>query len=641
MTSSDPPQRSRRTWVYEIILIYILLMGAYFRFVGINWGEYQYLHPDERFLIWVGTDISPVKSLADYFNTANSSLNPNNRGHGFYVYGTLPMFMARYLVQEVYGHSGFNEMTNVGRALSAIIDLLTVYFVFLVAERLYNRRAGLLAAAFYALMVLPIQQSHFFTTDTFINFFTFLAIFFSVVVVTKQWEETSESDSIKKFFSHPLFLSSLLFGVALGCAVSSKISAAPVAIMLPGAVLVRVMQLPAEKRMNAALKALPYLIMAGFVSVLVFRIFQPYAFSGPGFFGIKPNPSWVAQMKELKAGSAGDIDYPFALQWARRPVWFSGENLVLWGLGIPLGILAWAGFLWMGWRILKGEWKQHILLWGWVAFYFTWQSLAFNPTMRYQLPIYPALAVFAGWAVIQLWERGSQLKAAGAAIKKKLSTGNLLHLAALFVGLVVVLLTFAWAFAFTRICVRPITRVAASRWIYQNVPGPINLHIQTPAGLYNQPINYPEGYTIQSGAPYLSSFTAQADGSISTVTIGYLVDQSANAENTIMRLIISKQPGGGEPLASSVINTDLTMNPNRKDQSAGFNLDRPLMLTFQEKYYLTLELQTEDRNIGIDGPVTLNIQNGSNPINQQLANPRESIRENSPFYTTFTALQSG
>ncbi|MGE5223682.1 MAG: DUF2298 domain-containing protein, partial [Omnitrophica WOR_2 bacterium] len=115
----------------------------------------------------------------------------------------------------------------------------------------------------------------------------------------------------------------------------------------------------------------------------------------------------------------------------------------------------------------------------------------------------------------------------------------------------------------------------------------------------------------------------------------------ANAENTIMRLIISKQPGGGEPVASSVINTDLTMNPNRKDQSAGFNLDRHLMLTFQEKYYLTLELQTEDRNIGVDGPVTLNIQSASNGINQQLANPRESIRENSPFYTTFTALQSG
>ena len=36
------------------------------------------------------------------------------------------------------------------------------------------------------------------------------------------------------------------------------------------------------------------------------------------------------------------------------------------------------------------------------AFYFMWQSISFNPTMRYLLPIYPALAIFAGWAAVAL-----------------------------------------------------------------------------------------------------------------------------------------------------------------------------------------------------------------------------------------------
>jgi hypothetical protein len=48
----------------------------------------------------------------------------------------------------------------------------------------------------------------------------------------------------------------------------------------------------------------------------------------------------------------------------------------------------------MGWRVVKGEWK-HALLWGWTAFYFIWQSLQFNPTMRYQLPVYPLLGMMA------------------------------------------------------------------------------------------------------------------------------------------------------------------------------------------------------------------------------------------------------
>ena len=68
-----------------------------------------------------------------YFDASCSPLNPNNRGHSFYVYGTLPMFAARYLVEWIYGHSGFNEMTDVGRALSALVDLLTVLLVYLVA----------------------------------------------------------------------------------------------------------------------------------------------------------------------------------------------------------------------------------------------------------------------------------------------------------------------------------------------------------------------------------------------------------------------------------------------------------------------------------------------------------------------------
>ena len=40
------------------------------------------------------------------------------------------------------------------------------------------------------------------------------------------------------------------------------------------------------------------------------------------------------------------------MQWARRPVWFSLQNMVVWGFGPPLGVLAWIGFLWVGWRLL-------------------------------------------------------------------------------------------------------------------------------------------------------------------------------------------------------------------------------------------------------------------------------------------------
>ncbi len=152
MTNVEPAQKKRRSLIFDLLLVYALLAGAYFRFTGIDWGEYQYLHPDERFLVWVGSDITPLvckdatltveacpqesrrwMSFSEYFDTAISTLNPVNRGHGFYVYGTLPMFMTRFAVEWIYGHSGFNEMTDVGRPLSALADLLTVLLVYLIA----------------------------------------------------------------------------------------------------------------------------------------------------------------------------------------------------------------------------------------------------------------------------------------------------------------------------------------------------------------------------------------------------------------------------------------------------------------------------------------------------------------------------
>ncbi|HSB66558.1 MAG TPA: phospholipid carrier-dependent glycosyltransferase, partial [Anaerolineales bacterium] len=427
------PQRKIR-WVtpliYDVLLLYVLLFGAIFRYIGIKWGDWQYLHPDERFLIWVGADIQPTgtpqdqlgtppntvnnpwragiypdcQSWGGYFDASCSPLNPNLRGHSFYVYGTLPMFLTRYLVQGIYGHSGFNEMTTVGRILSAFVDLLSVVVVYAIGKRAFSKPVGLLAAAFYSFTVLNIQQSHFFTMDTFFNFFTLLAVYYAIRIclVDKERKDTHligvavssagngengtgqppalKSSHLLEFIQSAYLGLSIAFGISLGCAVASKLSAAPVAFILPLAFGVIVLRKPREMRYRWLVNAMIYLGMAAFVSILVFRILQPYAFLGPGFLGLKPNPQWVANIREQREQAAGDIDFPPSLQWARRPIWFSAQNMVEYGLGIPLGILALAGFLWAGWRMLHGDWPQHVVLWLWGGFYFVWQSLQFNPT---------------------------------------------------------------------------------------------------------------------------------------------------------------------------------------------------------------------------------------------------------------------
>ena len=366
-TSPHQQKQSMKRWIFVVLLIFVLFVGIYLRTRGLIWGEYQYLHPDERFLVWVGTDISPVESLSAYWDTARSTLNPHNQGHNFYVYGTLPMFIARYLVEWIYGHSGFQEMTNVGRALSASADILTVLLVYLIGKHVYGRRVGILAAAFSAFAVLHIQLSHYFTMDTFSTFFSALTVFFAVKVAINPMEESkvegaenpSENEQsidvvddklassivledkqapsiatgtrnwsaeIVRLISDPLFFYSLGFGIALGMAVASKINAAPLAFLLPGALLIRVSNLTHRDKSKKTLDALLYMVFAGLVSAIVFRVFQPYAFQGPGFFGVIPNSAWIDNLRELQNLTGGDADFPPAMQWARRPIWFSWQN---------------------------------------------------------------------------------------------------------------------------------------------------------------------------------------------------------------------------------------------------------------------------------------------------------------------------
>ncbi len=655
----DKKERARRNLRYELIFLILLVIGAYFRLVGWNWGEYTYMHPDERFLIWVGADIQPVgapkeqlgappnsqnmperkqygvpdcKAWGGYFDAACSPLNPNNRGHGFYVYGTLPMFLTRYVVQYIYGHSGFDEMTNVGRLLSAFADLLTVLLVYLIALRLFDRRVGVLAAAFSAATVLQIQQSHFFTTDTFITFFTILALYFAVRIGTVEMENSKPSQSMEaleaeprpkrwqvwiRFVQHPYFVLSILFGLSLGMAVASKLNAAPMAAALPAALLIRLTSLPPEKRRKWLWNAVLYTAIGAFFSILAFRVFQPYAFSGPGFFGLKPNPLWVQNIAEQRAQAAGDIDLPFALQWSRRSHLFSGTNLVLYGVGLPLGILAWAGFLVAGWRILKGDWQRQALIWSWTGLYFLWQSLQSNPTMRYQLPIYPTLAIFAGWVLVFLWDHKRGEKSAPPGRKWQ---GYGWKITAVGIGMLALAGTFAWAWAFSGIYTRPFTRVAGSRWIYQNVPGPVNLHIQTEQGLQNQILAAPYGIIIQPGLPFYSAFQAKSTGTLQEITLAHVFDKQTASNLTSLNLVLSASQNGSIPLG----NSELRVTPASKGGEGSsylLTLVEPLTLLQRQHYYLIITDPVGNREINLCSDLTVYYQDQDGPLSKPLSAP--------------------
>ncbi len=629
-------------WVWNLLLVVVLAVGAYFRFVGVDWDQNQHLHPDERFLTMVATAIAPVETVSDYFNTATSALNPHNRGFGFFVYGTLPMFVVRY-VGEWLGKTGYDQIHLVGRQVSGVMDLGTVLVVYLTAAYLFrNRRLALLASAFAAFSVLPIQLSHYFTVDTFTNFFGMLALYFAVrlLPIGPEWQarnRLSGAGLARRMFtvggSAGLYV---LFGIALGLAMASKINAALLAALLPAAVGVRFFSQPPAEREQWLGIYLRNLVIAALVSIVVFRIFQPYAFSGPGFFNFVPNPLWVENLRSLAAQSTGDVDFPPALQWARRPIWFSLQNLVLWGLGLPLGLLAWAGFFWMGYRILRGEWKTHLLIWGWTGLYFAYQSINFTSSMRYQMLIYPALAIMAAWAVFALWDRTRT-----GDLRPGRSRVNWSKVAAVLAGLSVLAATFGWAFAFTRIYTRPVTRVAASRWIYQNIPGPLNLNIETENGVQNQPLAFRSGYTLRSAeGPLVLAFRPRQAGELVDVRFEHLVNVNIEKQLQILDVAVRGDPQGNS-LASAQIMEVFQSEGDPRGGSYSATFGQNIILNPSRTYYLILTLRGEQQSLALSGTISYSIYTEQGTILQVLPEPVDALKAGESYQLTFTASQTG
>jgi YYY domain-containing protein len=626
---------TRRVWLQDLLLILILVAATYLRVVGMNWDDEQHLHPDERFLTMVETVLQvqkcsspgiPLEACpadqvrwigpADYLNTATSPLNPQNRGYGFFVYGDFPVILVRYIAQWV-GQTGYDQVHLVGRQVSALGDLLTIVLIYLIALRLYGRATALLTAAFTSLSVLEIQQSHFFTVDTLANLFIFLALYLAVAILLRTRAQpylladeeggppgAAEPSIWWRLFGlkdDPFFRLSVGFGIAAALAVASKLNAAPLVVMLPAAFIIRYFVEDRGRVLAGGVdeanaywsKVALYVVSGAIAAVVTFRLAMPYAFDGLGL-----NPAWLANIRDLMAQSSGNADVPFALQWARRSHLFSFKNLTVWGLGLPLGILAWTGFLFMAWRIFRGK-LHHAVLWGWTAMYFGWQSTVFNPTMRYQMPVYPALCLMAAWFVVYLWRRRQH-------VRNRIA-GGALAAGSVVLAVTVLVLSAAWAFAFTRIYTRPVTRIAATRWIFQNVPAPANLRIRMAGGsVYQQPLSFPTGGIVSAEAPFLLQFTANASGTLESIYLPHVSPVGTAAPQTL-KASISLQPLPDLPdttAAATSLTSNFAVGSDLRGGGYTLTMTRPLELIKGQTYFARMET---------DGGVMLT---GAAPINE-------------------------
>ena len=300
-------------------------------------------HPDERNIIFLieGLEFPTPGDLGDLLDAERSPWNP-----GQFAYGSFPLYLLKIAHSLIPGD--VYDVSTVGRGISALADVFVVFLTYLLGARLYGRRQGLLAAALVSLAVIHIQLSHFLTFDIVLGFTTIAALYFM--------HRVAVGGRLRD---------SVIAGVIVGLGMSTKVSMAPMYLALAMAHLLYVMPAlgAAEGDRNEASRrigvAFMGLLAAGCASLATFIIVQPYAIIDASRF--------VTDVTEQSEMVRRIRDYPYTRQYIDTAAYlYHVRQLAAFGLGWPLGVVAWAGLLYASLRGMRFYYGIIYLVVGWL-----------------------------------------------------------------------------------------------------------------------------------------------------------------------------------------------------------------------------------------------------------------------------------
>ncbi len=322
------------------------------RCYGLNWDGGLGAHPDERYVVGVAESLRWPDRL-----------NPLDIAPGF-AYGHL----SPYLLALVAGLLRRADPLLIGRALAALFDLGTVALTFALGRRVFGEGVGLLAAAFVALMVTHVQQAHFYTADVPLAFFVVGTLLFAACLA----EDGRRHQA-------------LLAGAWAGLALGTKFSAALLVLPL-GAACAAVPGGPTSRWKRG--------LESGGAALVAFAFTNPFALAAfPTFWRI------VAEQAAL---ARGVLDVPYTRQFhGTWPYLYPVVQQLRWGMGWPLGLVAFGGLVYGVWRAVRepprrAEWV--VLVWAVPSLAFVGALYAKFP--RYLLPLTPLLTIYGARVLV-------------------------------------------------------------------------------------------------------------------------------------------------------------------------------------------------------------------------------------------------
>ena len=379
----------RRLWGPNFLLPALLIAALALRLYGIDWDQGHGFHPDERSFYLRADDMFRVLTEAPGHETwlaqwpemraglpdigtalsaEHSPLNPHWFPLGSSLIYGLVLIRS---VAELFTDWGAMDMRFAGRTLAALADTASVFLVFAIGRRMYGRWTGLLAAALTAFAVIHIQHAHFYRPEPF-TVLTSLAALWAML----------------RFVDTARMRDAALLGLLVGLAMAPKVSVAP--ILAP---LVLVFLWTWKDRAGgrwtdltvwSAVRFAPTVLLAGLLALAGFFITTPYAFLDFSTF-----ISDIRAQAEM-AREAGH--WPFTWQYADTPAfWYQIRQTSVWGLGLPLGVVAWVAAPFTAWMAWRGGVTQRsdLLLLAWAVPAFIFLELFEVKFLRYVFPLVP------------------------------------------------------------------------------------------------------------------------------------------------------------------------------------------------------------------------------------------------------------
>jgi YYY domain-containing protein len=459
----------RVSWSFYVLLV-ILVVALGLRLNGINWDQGLGFHPDERDIYMRSgcmyelltdspgahncgylldqPDAQPgLPGVGTLLDIDRSPLNPH-----WFPLGSILIYLMVFFrsIAELFTDLNSLDMRYFGRPLSALADVGSVAMVFILGRKFYGIGVGLLAAGLTALSVINIQNSHFYRPETFSVFFT-LASFWAM------W----------RMVERKRLRDSVLLGLMLGLAIAPKVSILPIMAPLVLVYWYRVLDEVdgrwSEITTELVQRIFRHALLAGVVAVGVFFVSAPYAFLDVvSFVG-----DLAAQTR--MAGNAGM--WPFTVQYIDTPAFiYQIQQSTIWGLGIPLGVVAWASIPFTAAVAAIGNKARRadLFLLAWVVPGFVFLETFEVHFLRYVFPLMPVMIIMGSRML--LWMVSAYRPLGVHLVNRWIDPARFLPGLAIAVVVFVVAATGFYALAFQQVYAEDHPAVTASEWINDNVP---------------------------------------------------------------------------------------------------------------------------------------------------------------------------